>query len=296
MLISETGTYRGVLNEHAVNLSTNGCPQFVAKLQAMEKYDYDAGEWQDYTSREDVEITAFLTLFTKEQKPIFHVDSIKTVFEWDGKSLAALDQADLSGAAVQFNVDEHTYKDETRLQVAGIKGFDDTPGTGVGVKKLDAGALSALDAAFSAGLQKTTDAPKPVSAKTAAAAKPKATKPKATAKPAPAPEPVIEEPAEETAEPEADEPCMAAPAIPLAPPTAPKAPAKPKAEPAAGMTKDEAWSSAYEMKAQTVTDEQLGKAWLAAIHKIAGDIDEDAITTTQWQAVYENVVAEYGVF
>lgn len=283
MLIKETGTFRGVVLEHGVSLSSGGCPQFCAKLQAVEMYNWDTKEWENYSGHEDTEITAYLTLFTAESKPIFHVDAVMKVFEWDGASLAELDQKDLNGVGVQFNVVEHEYDGKVSMQVANISGFEDAPNTGSGVKKVDAKTLKDIDAKFGAALQKLSGGPK-------AATAPKKTTKKTTKKTAPKPVVKEENPIKELeAEAAADEAKESKPAVP-APPS------KPKTQPKSGMTKDEAWEHCYNMKAKTVTDEQLTKAFLTSIEKIGGGVDDDALLPEQWAQVAENVVAEYGVF
>ena len=310
MLIKEIGTFRGVVQEHAVSLSSGGCPQWCGKLQAVEMYDFETAEWVDYSGNEDCEITAYLTLFTKESKPIFHVESVMKVFEWDGASLAALDGLDLSGAAVQFNVEEHEYEGKVSLQVSGISTFDAPPFVGGGVKKLEAKDLANIDAQFGNALGKLSGGPKVASAPAAA---PK-TKPKAKSTKIKKEKPVVEAPLAEEFPVEEDTPDVAedattappaeAPAAPIPPVPAPAAPAPPAAPaaPVAGAeellypTKDEAWAGCYGMKAKQVTDEQLAKAFLGAQQKIAAGIDEANITDVQWNGIANQVLAEYGVF
>lgn len=265
--MQETGTFRGVVQEHAVGLSTNQCPQLVIKLQAVEKYNFEAQDWVDYAGREDCEITAFLTLFKADATPIFHVEAVKKVFSWDGASLAVLDSMDLNGAALQFNVEEHTYNDETRLQVSKIDEYDATPSTGV-VRKLDAQSLKDLDAKFGNALQKLSGGPKVASAPGAPTTTPVKTQQKASPKP---------------------------PSRKATAPPAPPSSTKPTKE-LKYTTKDEAWEACYKMKAKTITDEVLGKAFLAAQNKIAKNKDEDNITADEWNSIADLVLAEYGVF
>ena len=317
MLIKEVGTFRGVVQEHAVSLSSGGCPQWCGKLQAVEMYDFETAEWVDYSGNEDCEITGYLTLFTKESKPIFHVESVMKVFEWDGASLAALDGMDLSGAAEQFNVEEHEYNDKVSMQVSGISSYDAPPFVGGGVKKLEAKELSNIDAMFGAALGKISGGPAvakaPAAATDAAAAKKnkaalaKKNKKAAATKPAPAPAPLAEEfPVEAD---DAPDPAPADPAAPVAPAAVPAPPAPapaaapaPPAAPAAPAeellypTKDTAWAGCYSMKAKQVTDDQLAKAFLAAQQKFAAGVDEAEIADTQWNAIANHVLAEYGVY
>ena len=164
-LIQEPASYRGVVVEHAVGASSTGLAQLELKLRALERYDFEEKVWVDWTSREDCEMKAFLVMYTKDQKEIFHVKAIQKVFEWDGKNLIELNALDLEGVEIQFEVISETYDNKTRLKVARIGEYDDVPGTGA-VKRLDADELAALNAKFAAGLKKSGGGPKPASAKT----------------------------------------------------------------------------------------------------------------------------------
>ena len=279
MMISEPGCYRGCVVEHAVSMTSSGIPQFEAKLQATEKYDFDTQVWESMQGREDVEIIAYLCMFTKDCKPTFHIDAIKGVFGWDGASLAELDQADFAGVAVQFYVEDNEYEGKVRKKVTRIANFDDAPGNGT-IHKLDPEKIKELDNKFAAVLRKLNGGPKPVSAAPAAdRPAPLPPKPKRTKAPAevPAPAPV--------------------PAEAPAPAPAPKPPAlKPKAASVAELTYEQAWEKCYNMKAKSVTDSQLAAAFTAAIERICPGRDQDDITGAEWVKIADAVVAEHGVF
>jgi len=143
-LISEAGSYRGIVLEHAVAATSSGLPQFMLKVRALEQFEKEEKVWLDYQTKEDNEITAYLVLFKKNGDPIFHVKDIMRVFEWDGGSLTGLNNLDLEGAEIQFEVAEHTYDGKTSMQVQNIRGYNDEPGSSL--KKLDAAELSQLNA------------------------------------------------------------------------------------------------------------------------------------------------------
>ena len=303
-LIQEPASYRGVVVEHAVGATSTGLPQFVAKLRALERYDFDEKVWIDWTPRDDCEITAYLVMFTAEQKEIFHVKDIQNVFEWDGKDIIALDGLDLEGAEVQFEVISEVYKEKPQIKVARIGKFDDAPGSGA-VKKLDAAELVALNAKFSAGLKKSGGGPKAASAKTgktATTAKTPATPPPAppakteeqasTDAAATVPDPVYEKSAKTTKSTPPPAPCK-----PVAPPAPPKAPAaKTEAVVKKGreLTYETAWAECYDGKLKTVTNEQLATAFTAAMHRIASGQSEGEISPEDWGKIADTVLGECG--
>lgn len=56
--IENVGTYRGSIVDHGVSPSKNGAVDFSTALLAMEKYNFDTGEWEDYSKYDDNEITS----------------------------------------------------------------------------------------------------------------------------------------------------------------------------------------------------------------------------------------------
>lgn len=298
-MINAIGTYRGAMQEHAVNLTKTGLPNFEAKLQAIEKYNFETAEW-GAADAENCEITGFLVMFNKDNEPLFHVQDIMRVCEWDGRSLAELDGADLDGLALQWRVIEDTYDGKTRLKVAAIAAFDDTPGTG-GVRKLDAESVKTLDAKFAAALSKLSGGPKPVSAKAPAVTKPAVLPPKAGKKSKVAQaDPTTSQPKS----PASDAPVVTESATAVKPaaenmvkPAAPKPPMlRTPPVPAKELTYEEAWEKCYGMKSKQTTDDELGAAFTAAVQRIAPDTEMEQITGAQWNEIANAVVAEHGVF
>ena len=311
-MINQTGYYRGVVLEHAVT-ATKGdqpLPQLAVKMRAIELYDQAEKIWVDCQHLVESEMTGYLCLFSKDGTPIFHVADIQRVFEWDGASLVGLNELDLEGAEVQFEVTTNEYKGKTRLQVARISEYNDVPGSG-GVKKMDDDDLAALNARFGAALKKASGGPKAASASKPAAAPatpPKtkaAAKKKAAAKPpaAPTAAEAEEEASAPTPEAEAEKPEVKAP--PAAPKAAPKAPpAAPKAKAAAAAPKtadvsythESAWQECCERKQENVTDDALASAFTAAMYRVAPGKDETEIEPKDWGLITEAVVNETGSF
>ena len=312
--ITTAASYRGIVVEHAVGASSSGLPQMVAKFRALEQYDEAEKTWIDIQDQDDVEITAYLVLFNKSGDPIFHVRDVMKTFEWDGKSLVALNGLDLVDAEVQFEVQEHEYKEVMSVQVANIRGYNEEPGNAL--KKLDAGELGQLNAKFAAQLSKLGGAPKVASAKAptapkkaiatatkagtkkgnkrttkAAAPKPPAA-PTAEAAEAKAAEPVVELPVEEVVEEFKTAP---------KPPAAPKAQGTPVAAPVAAVVNDTttyegAWAECVSRRAPGVDDEALAAAFQAAMYRIAPNVTEEVIEPGDWTKITDTVLSECGIF
>lgn len=257
-LIDQIGTYRGVVLDKGVGVTTNGFPQLVATVQAKQFYDVELNEWVDW---EEAELTAYLVLFDGKDKKTLTCEQVEKVFAWGGESFAGLDAIDPSTVQIQFRVVEHTYQEKTSLQIAWIDVYDATPGSG-GIRKLDADALKGLDAKYASLMNKTKA--KPASAKEAKAPKvPAKTKTKAPPTP----------------------PKKAPPTVP----TSDKMPKKVS-------TKQEAWSNCVDLKAKNVTDQQLSQTWLDVIEEVCpGKFDSD-ITPEEWGAIQETVLNKTAMF
>ncbi len=305
-MITQVGSFRGVVLEHAVT-ATKGdkpLPQLAVKMRALEVYDAAEKTWIDYQAEVECEITGYLCLFSKDGSPIFHVTDIQRVFEWDGASLVGLNELDLEGAEVQFEVTTNTYKDKTRLQVARISEYNDVPGSG-GVKKMDDDDLAKLNAKFRNALKKLSGGPKAASAPKPATppaapakTKTKTTKTKKTTPP-PAPTPEAAEaaatkpevPVEEAVEEFAK---STAPTAPKAPPAAPKAASTTKTD--VSYTYESAWAECCEKRQENVADDALAAAFTAAMYRVAPGKTETQIESSDWGLITEAVVAEVGAF
>jgi hypothetical protein len=315
-LIKQIGSFRGVLIEHAVSVTNSGLPQMVAKLRAAEIYDFEEKAWMDWSAEEECEITAYLVMFNKDGNPIFHVDDIRRIFEWDGASLEGLNGLDLEGAEVQFDVISDTYDEKTRIKVARISSYEDAPGSGA-VKQMDSSELGKLNAKFGAALKKLSGGPTAATAP-ATAPKPPAKKAKAPAKgkkkatpkaPAAPTTEAAEKAATKTEEPFDEATITTTPETEtvesveaeMKADTKKKAPAPPKAtkktvvEEVVEYDYNSAWEASYAAKADTVTDETLSSSFSAAMYRIAPNQSEDDITGEDWNLIVEAVVAECGI-
>jgi hypothetical protein len=319
-VIKQIGSYRGAVIEHAVSVTSSGLPQMAAKFRALEIYDFEEKAWMDWSAEEECEITAYLVLFNKDGEPIFHADDIRRIFEWDGASLESLNDLDLEGAEVQFDVISDNYKDKPRIKVARILGYEDTPGSGA-VKQMDSGDLSKLNAKFGAALKKLSGGPKAASAPATppkapgkAKAKPKV-KAKAKAKPKAPPAPTAaaaEEAAAAPAEPFDESTITNTPEketvesveAEMKVDTKKKTPAPPRASGAKAAVPEQlaaeydynsAWEACYGAKAETVSDDVLSSSFSAAMYRIAPNQSEDEITGENWSLIVEGVAGECGI-
>lgn len=274
-LINQVGTYRGVVVDKAVTVSTNGYPQLQVVLGATEIYDDELKDWYDRSEVEENEITAYLVLFDGKNRQTLNFNQVEKIFDWNGALFAELEALDHSETRIQFRVVERTYQGKTNLQVEWIDEYDATPGRTV--RKLDATELKDLDAAYASLMNKPKV--KPASAK-AAKAPPTVSQAQAAK---------VEEEMQARAN---QEPPVAEKKKKIEPPKVP-ARKKPKIT---GTTKQEAWDACVELKAKTVTDALLSQAWVDTIEKIApGKADAD-ITPEEWGQIQELVLYKTAKF
>ncbi len=260
-LINQKGDYRGVITDGGLGESKNGLPQETLSLIATEVYDDESQEWLPADS-ESNEIMAYLVLFDKKDKPIFHCDTLKKVTGWDGVSFVTLSELNLADVPIQFHVEENTYQENTTLQVANIREYDAEPGRSV--RKLDKEGVSALQAKYASVLSSTKAPTKP----TSAPAKGKTTT-KGKGKPAP----------------------KAPPIAGSKPTTRPTTTA-----PVGKCTADEAWDACTSLKKKDVTNEKLSEVWQIEVGKVltAEKIDEVNVTPEQWFTIKEAILGQIG--
>lgn len=286
MQIDRPGTYKGTLMEWGVSTTKNGFPQLVCRLKATELYDEDEGVWQNWTEY-NLDLVAYFVLFSNKG-PCLNHQQIQQALGWDGSSFATLDGSDWSACVVQFRVEWHEYDGNKTLRVDWIDAHDAEPGRTI--KKLDDKALQALDAKF-------RTAAKPAAPASAA--------PKGRPTPPPPPAPAAPADPTPTAENGAEAPPATTAPTPTAPsgsPSDPPAAAKKKTagkkkgkKTGTGLaktcTKTEAWGKVVELKVDTVTDEQLAEAWLAACDEVTGEeSDEEKITPEQWAMIRDKTL------
>jgi len=266
-LVDRTGTFRGVITDHAVSVTTNGYPQLVAQLQALEYYDDDEKVWVDWSEYDERDITAYLVLFGGKDKETLSCKQIKKVTGWSGKSFAELNDMDVSNVQLQFRVVEHTYEGNTSMQVEWIDEFDVTPGRSV--RKLEKKELDELDAKYKPILTQTSGGPTPAKAPITPKAPPKV--------------PAHKKPITATEAVEAAKNLL-------------KVPARTEG-PTGKCTKKEAWNNCVDLKDKSVTDQQLSEAWCAACEEIAGKKTPDSkITPEQWFLIQEAVMEKCAAF
>lgn len=302
--IDRTGTFLGTVAESTLGQSSNGFPQWVARLAPDKRYINDAAEMAHYGITEpgyvdwnfDESILAYLVLFT-DKGPLKNYEQLMTATGWTGEDFQ--DLTNLTGKRVLFRVEENTFKDKVSLQVNWIDAEDAPPERTL--KSVAPDKISELNAKFLAGMKKPVAPPKP-----AVAAKPAAAAPKPLAAPAapatvtapkvdaPSAEPAPSAPAAATASPAT----VAPSAAPSKAPRAKKAPVPPVAQQApdtglpAATTKDAAWDFLNDPAQIGDKDPAaVADAWIAACSAVGPDIDEDKFSGEMWAAVRDKTLA-----
>lgn len=248
--ITKTGTFRGVVLDAGMATTKNGFPQWVAQLEATEYYDEETKQWVNWTPYEEKYITAYAILFGGEGKPLLSYVQLQKALGWSGISFSELATMDYTQVKIQWRVETNLYEGNTTLQVRWIDVYDAEPGRTI--QKLDPDKVKELDAKYANALRQASGGPKP---KKVEMAQPTAPIPAKVKK---ARTPKIEE---------------------LVPPPAP-----PIAE---GCTKEQAWNSAYEVKPEIMTDDQISDIWLKTIEAKGG---EKAIA--DWSIVRDSVIEQ----
>lgn len=271
--IEREGTYRGRVIEHGMGETTNGYPQWIARLAADQMFvqpdDREAFAEEGYDISEDGwidcsdwgwTITGYFCMFNNE-KALLSYDQVIEATGWDGSDFAGLQAMDLTEHSVQYRTGLEEYNGNESMKVKWL----DAVGAPVNrelasIDEKDAKALTNKFKSMMRGKPKAAPAAAPAS-------KPKATpaaKPKAGA-----------------AKPAASKATKA--------PAAPPKPKKSAAEQPAGMTKEQAWEHLLETSG--LDDDGLADAWIAACEQVAPDKDEDDFTTEDWGSVAATVLA-----
>lgn len=313
--IDRIGTFLGVVSESTLGCSSNGFPQWVARLTADKKYVNDPGEMEQMKITEpgyvpweyDESITAFMVLFNATG-PLKNYDQLKAAMGWSGDDFQ--DLMGFTGKRLLFRVEENTYKDQTTLQVNWIDAEDAPPERTL--KSVEPNKVAELTAKFLKTLAKPTAPAKPTVAAKPAAAKPPVGKPaaptatagasQAAAQPAAVNPPA---PATPTESPTTAAPSAAPVEKPKATPPARKTktpPAPPVAteNPAPGLptstTKEAAWEYLNEPTVRGANDEGVvAEAWIAACNEVGENVDEAAFTGDMWAKVRNIVLKDLGI-
>lgn len=161
--ITNPGTYKAKIINHAVNATKKGFPQLVINILLQERYDDVNDEWVEWSEYEQGGI-GYLVLYNAEGE-LLNNKQVMQATGWDGVDFSELDNLDLSDCIVQVRIDEDEYNGKTQLKVNWIDAEDATPGTGL--KKLDASELKSLSKRFLGGKSNVKPAkPKPTPKKT----------------------------------------------------------------------------------------------------------------------------------
>lgn len=301
-LIDRASTFRGRITDHGVSKSTNGYPQWVASLVALEIYDAEDQVWVDWSGYDVNEITAYLVLFGGKGETLA-VQQLKKITGWNGLAFSDLNSLDLSETKIQFRVEENTYEGKTRLQVAWVDEYDAEPGRTV--RKLDPEDLKALDAQYANLLKQSGKKVAPAKARQTATEANKAETPgKVTKKGVKPTQP--KGPVKKVSRSGAKDPLGPDAAPPETKrkidketidnmPDLPQAPPDP-ALPVGHCTKDEAWVIVNDLKDQEYTDDQIGDIWLGALQQVAPGVRQKDITDEQWFLVKEKVLEKTAKF
>jgi len=280
-------------------------PWFNVRVFLTEIYDAKEGRWLDY-SEYNAEITAYLCLYGSIKKkggeigPTLSMDQVKKVFNWDGRSLAALAAGKYTDLEFQVRIGENTYEEATYpYQVNWIDVYDAEPGQQL--RKLDAKELKDLDKQFAAlGAQHAT--PKPTA--TAVKAPAKITKGSVTMCSAQVPAdegipPTPEEKQRKLAEKSAKIRAAAKKASTPPPPKPPSKAAKvplPKVDKTA-CTMGEAWNDIIQLRDPTIDDDTITEVWHSSIAEIAGpDATSETITEEQWYQIGQKTLEHVAKF
>jgi hypothetical protein len=281
--INQTGTFRGDVIDRGVSATQNGYPQLIVQLRATEKYDDQNGVWipWDY---EEVDATAYLVLFGKDNKPLLNVRQVMKAFGWDGASFQSLQENPDLAKQIQFRMAESTYEGVTRIKCEWVDAFDADPTRKV--QKLDVGDIKKLDAQYAAALKAVGGGPKPKSAKPTAP-------PQAPVSPDPTSSAAVVATASATTA--TNTLAVESPkkrGRPKAPPAAPTVVTPPPVAPGSSvaMTQQEAWD-AYTAKAAGKTDMEITNTWTGIVHEIGGDEKVGA----DWSGVYAQCCSKLGV-
>ena len=280
--LDRVGTFRGVVEQTAVQKSSNGYPQYVMRLTAEEYFDPtgdltpgssgapgSSGEpgWVDWRPYE-MGGTAFLILYGSKGATLA-CQNLMALFGWDGRDFAALDAMGNVGKTVLFRVTENTYPQaKVRYKIDWVEDPDAPPVREL--RSLDPDGLKALTAQFAG------QAPPPGRPQKAAAAK-APTKPAASEQAA-KPKPVTR-------------PKPAAPATPEA--TIPEATTTPSSSSDRPPVRnsDEAWAAIC-LETGGLAEQTVAELWTEAVSFVSGGDPSKELSPEQWTQVRDDVLRD----
>ena len=161
--INREGTFIGYAMQSGVSKTkANGHPQFVAKLQAVQEYDFESQQFIDITGVEEVEAVGYFVLFGKDCKATLNAKQIKVAYpHLLPLSTRKLNDEDLSETPIQFRVEEREYNKKTTFDVTWIDHVDAIPGGTVG--KADDATVDEIEAKYAAAFRELNGGDKPAS-------------------------------------------------------------------------------------------------------------------------------------
>lgn len=300
------GTFRGVIEQGGVGMSSGGFPQFVAKLHVEEMYDEESKEWAPYEEFFDVgaveandrTIFYYGVLFGKNGATRNN-DQVKLITGWPSDSFASLSAIKFEGMKIQWRNVENTYENVTTVQVGWIDEYDAAPGGSV--KQIDDKAIADLDAKFADFLDGKAATPEKPKSRRGKNAKTEDTATGGAAlveEPAPPAEEPEKPKARRGRKPKAEKTEPAPPDLPTGPGDAPDPNAVSDDDlPFEGngpCTKQEAWNDVNAGKKNDVDVKTLTAVWQAKLKLIApGKVAAD-VTDQDWSDVRAAVLDEVG--
>ena len=159
--IGREGTFIGYAMQSGVSKTkANNHPQFVAKLQAVQEYDFESQQFINITGVEEVEATGYFVLFDKDCKATLNAKQIKLAYpHLLPLSARKLNDEDLSEFPIQFRVEEREYKNNKKFDVTWIDHVDAVPGGTVG--KADDATVDEIEAKYAAAFRELNGGDKP---------------------------------------------------------------------------------------------------------------------------------------
>ncbi len=291
--IDREGTFIGKITESSVGESTNGFPQFIARLETEKYYAVHPDDlkyfsltepgWVDWPGEQ---ILTYQVLFGAKGETLSY-QKLQDAVGWDGLDFGGL--VGLVDKYVLFRVEGREYQGKTKLEVTWIDAPDASPERTL--KAADPEAIKALTAKFitKKATVKPAGAGKPAVAGKAPAGKPATSAPTSGgAAPLPPAAPAATAPA---------------PVRPGKPPAGKKAPAAPPpvaaAEPTPGDlpatfdTRDAAWEYVQTHKGAN-EDTVVTDAWISTVAEVSASVgrDEERFTPADFGVLVKTIAKD----
>ena len=161
--INRDGWFIGYAMESGVSKTkANSYPQFVAKFQAVQEYDFESSSFVDITDAEEVEAVGYFVLFGKDRAVLPGGKQVKAAYpDLAPLTTRKLNETDLSEIPVLFQVEEQEYKDKKSFKVIRLDHADATPGSGI--IKSDDTTIDEIEAKYAAAFRELNGGDKPAS-------------------------------------------------------------------------------------------------------------------------------------